>query len=500
MKKGTIITAIIFLLSSVVLAVSAEWREVPVNPLQSEVWKNERQLRLEPKAVSNAYSSNLSLTQTQKPALNSTGKWTINPVSGHGSITSLTVGLLMKDYSENYSFLYYKNYYSNIPSVFESCEILTAGEYQVYVKANYSDYTSGTAYLEFTIDGNSALIAKVNQVASSCKKSTQWETALCLHDWIALNMRYDASLGFYGADGALLRGVGVCDSYSKSFYMLCKAAGIPVGRVIGNDHAWNIIQLNGKWYYVDVTWDDGDDDIVPVGYTYFCLNEESIKLDHTAEEYEGEYGPASSLEMNYYVYTKEWKNWPVMSEKNYKYVSLMDDIVAVFEDQGETIYTISDHSLSCYKKSDYNVLCFGNNDIRKKILSYALPLSTAEFKETDGTPMNVEIKQSPLAIKLLTPINVLRLPENLYIIETESFYGNGAKKVVLPRSCWKIESKAFANSKVKTVLFPENMTLYYNSDNIADDAFANCRGLVFVTTNENVIKYAQEHGITVRDK
>ena len=108
MKKGTIITAIIFLLSSVVLAVSAEWREVPVNPLQGEVWKNERQLRLEPKAVSNAYSSNLSLTQTQKPALNSTGKWTINPVSGHGSITSLTVGLLMKDYSENYSFLYYK--------------------------------------------------------------------------------------------------------------------------------------------------------------------------------------------------------------------------------------------------------------------------------------------------------------------------------------------------------------------------------------------------------
>ena len=189
-----------------------------------------------------------------------------------------------------------------------------------------------------------------------------------------------------------------------------------------------------------------------------------------------------------------------MSEKNYKYVSLMDDIVAVFEDQGETIYTISDHSLSCYKKSDYNVLCFGNNDIRKKILSYALPLSTAEFKETDWTPMNVKIKQSPLAIKLLTPINILRLPENLYIIETESFYGNGAKKVVLPRSCWKIESKAFANSKVKTVLFPENMTLYYNSDNIADDAFANCRGLVFVTTNENVIKYAQEHGITVRDK
>ena len=25
----------------------------------------------------------------------------------------------------------------------------------------------------------------------------------------------------------------------------------------GQPHAWNQIKINGKWYFVDATWDDG---------------------------------------------------------------------------------------------------------------------------------------------------------------------------------------------------------------------------------------------------
>lgn len=499
MRKSYIIVLVLLLLSIVMGVSASDTPEHPVDPNQRKIWETERRLNLESKSVPNDYQNNLSLTQITAPAMNKAPKWAINPASGHGSIISLEVGLLMKDYSTKYSYVYSKEYYSDIPSTAETCVILTSGEYMISVEALYSDYTSGTVQLTFTVSGTNVLSAKVTEIVNSCKKSSDWETALCLHDWIAHHMVYDGSTGFYGADGALLRGYGVCDSYSKAFFMLCQKAGIPVGRVTGGNHAWNIIKINGKWYHVDVTWDDGDDDRVPVGYTYFCVNEETISIDHTIEKYEGEYGPSTSLDMNYYVVTGEWKNWPVYSSYTYEVVPLIDDIVMTFEDYGETTYTIDENSsLSCYQTDDGGIFCFGSNDIRLNILSYALPLAAADIKESDGTPMNVEISQSPLTITLLTPINVIRLPENITTIESQSFSGIGAKKVVLPRSCWKIESLAFAGSKVKTVVFPKYISIY-NSTDIADDAFANCSGLIFVTTNEAVIEYAQSHGITVRE-
>jgi hypothetical protein len=56
----------------------------------------------------------------------------------------------------------------------------------------------------------------------------------------------------------------VCEGYAKAFKVLCDEAGIPCVVVTGtgiNDsgsqnHMWNYVKLNGKWYAVDVTWND----------------------------------------------------------------------------------------------------------------------------------------------------------------------------------------------------------------------------------------------------
>lgn len=52
----------------------------------------------------------------------------------------------------------------------------------------------------------------------------------------------------------------VCEGYTKAFQLLLNACGIENIYVVGEgrsqSHAWNLVKLEGAYYYVDVTWDD----------------------------------------------------------------------------------------------------------------------------------------------------------------------------------------------------------------------------------------------------
>jgi len=64
------------------------------------------------------------------------------------------------------------------------------------------------------------------------------------------------------ADGPLLYGKGICQSYSFAYQWLCQKAGlwcIPCdGWAADEGHCWNVVKLqDGKTYYMDITWADG---------------------------------------------------------------------------------------------------------------------------------------------------------------------------------------------------------------------------------------------------
>lgn len=54
----------------------------------------------------------------------------------------------------------------------------------------------------------------------------------------------------------------VCQGYAAAYSALLNAVGIPnyvvSGSVPNGSHAWNAVQLNGQWYYIDPTWNDMD--------------------------------------------------------------------------------------------------------------------------------------------------------------------------------------------------------------------------------------------------
>lgn len=42
------------------------------------------------------------------------------------------------------------------------------------------------------------------------------------------------------------------------------------------DHAWNMVEVEGEWYYVDVTWADTS------SKEYFLMGSDEFILDHYA--------------------------------------------------------------------------------------------------------------------------------------------------------------------------------------------------------------------------
>lgn len=124
---------------------------------------------------------------------------------------------------------------------------------------------------------------KVVKQARQTGCSTLLETEVYLHDYIAANVRYQlAAEGCMNdtAEGALLYGVAECDGYSDAFYLLCSLAGMEVGFQHGDTidseddstHLWNTICINDRWFFVDMTWDDVDDEACPELTTYRYMN------------------------------------------------------------------------------------------------------------------------------------------------------------------------------------------------------------------------------------
>ncbi|MBO7407376.1 MAG: hypothetical protein J6V14_07065, partial [Clostridia bacterium] len=114
------------------------------------------------------------------------------------------------------------------------------------------------------------------------------------HDWIVLTYQYDTTLKSRHLSSMMETGAGVCQSYAELFYVCMGELGVPckfiTGTAKGESHAWNAIELEGEWYYVDVTWDDpliGGHSDYPDGtnlrYTYLMVPLSTISADHTAD-------------------------------------------------------------------------------------------------------------------------------------------------------------------------------------------------------------------------
>ena len=137
--------------------------------------------------------------------------------------------------------------------------------------------------------------------------ASDYQKSEILHDFVDDKTEYQQVGEHQSAYGALVLGKAVCAGYARAYQVLMNEAGIKCWYVSGKsynpsgvleNHAWNLVWLDGKCVYTDVTWDDHR----PTNFHHYLnLSREQIAEDHFPDR--PEYLPASCGH-NGYTYFK----------------------------------------------------------------------------------------------------------------------------------------------------------------------------------------------------
>ena len=133
------------------------------------------------------------------------------------------------------------------------------------------------------------LEAEVTEILASIPAgSTEYETALHLHDTLAPRIEYvtDAP-NAHNLYGAIVEGQAVCEGYAEALQYLLHRSGIDAFLAIGasvnpttgtsEGHEWSYVKIDGNWTHVDLTWNDQGDTLY---HAYFGLTDAAITVDH----------------------------------------------------------------------------------------------------------------------------------------------------------------------------------------------------------------------------
>lgn len=118
-----------------------------------------------------------------------------------------------------------------------------------------------------------AVDAVLNPVLDNIRNTAKsgYEMEVMAHDWIIRTMDYDNSISNMNTDhpvqtvyGGVLNRKSNCMGYSYTMKYMMDKLGIPSMVLVGDGtsdkgtekHQWNMVQVNGAWYHVDVCWDD----------------------------------------------------------------------------------------------------------------------------------------------------------------------------------------------------------------------------------------------------
>ena len=151
------------------------------------------------------------------------------------------------------------------------------------------------------------LEAEVVRLTADLHDKSDYEKSLLLHNRLAGESQYLLQGEHQTAYGALVQGTAVCAGYAHAYQLLMQRVGIPTWYVTGTSvspagqivgHAWNLVLLDGEWYYTDVTWDDQK------SYTFYAyLNNTSEQMEesHSIGAYAAYLPTATATEHNYFT-------------------------------------------------------------------------------------------------------------------------------------------------------------------------------------------------------
>lgn len=123
------------------------------------------------------------------------------------------------------------------------------------------------------------------------------EKVQAINEWLVLHTSYSKQTNGnpHAAHTIFTEHKGVCQGYAMAAYAMMRQAGLRAHYVTGvilknnEPHAWNLVQVNGEWYHLDVTWNDPrfTDDIQIddfISYEYFLQSEAAMRKTRTIHD------------------------------------------------------------------------------------------------------------------------------------------------------------------------------------------------------------------------
>lgn len=166
----------------------------------------------------------------------------------------------------------------------------------------------------------------VNQI-NELNLTSDYDILKYIHDYLVSTVVYTSYSDdphIYTLYGALVKKESVAEGYSEAFKYIADQFGLHVIIARSNSHQWNLAEINGKWYAIDVTKDD------PMQRKIY-IDEETN--DTIIELYYPESGDDSNLTYDYFLIGSETEINNVKYSENRDFVL----VYSVFSSKDELI-------------------------------------------------------------------------------------------------------------------------------------------------------------------
>ena len=107
-----------------------------------------------------------------------------------------------------------------------------------------------------------------------------------IYDYIVNTTKYDSlrsdkNIIEYKSDtayGPLFEGYAVCGGYTDLMQLFLEKMNLKSYRVSSSKHIWNAVEINNKWYHIDLTWDDpvADDGKDYLSHEYLLIDTKKL--------------------------------------------------------------------------------------------------------------------------------------------------------------------------------------------------------------------------------
>ena len=253
----------------------------------------------------------------------------------------------------------------------------------------------------------------LNEIIGS--NMSDYEKALSIYDYICSTTTYDkrsfnqqlilpsfktTHIPSFYLEGVFLKGLAVCDGFSKAFSLLCNMEGIDCVRIVGTavqnasseNHAWNKVKINDEWYIVDTTWAELSSGLTErLTHKYFLITDEMTKNSHIPNKYRNKFlnYPTSSTAFDFYsnytlshTYSDDsTKTFDLFINSDQEFIDLIDYcflnkceyievfmeryyVLSISTNQSKPTYTLVGNKINSIDLPSYQILScyYANND------------------------------------------------------------------------------------------------------------------------------------------